>query len=109
MAYKSLIGSLIDYSSFLVNIISESHVNILQIVQNRAIRSIFKLRFDSSTSELCSKSGMVPVKNRLIRLNKSYIDKRFLSNDWIRQLVEEYLGARNSLRGGRCPLEVFAD
>ncbi|RNA03771.1 hypothetical protein BpHYR1_026391 [Brachionus plicatilis] len=52
--YRALIGSMFDYSLFTVACISKTNLKLVQTVQNRAIRCIYKLRWDSPTRSLFS-------------------------------------------------------
>ena len=90
MLYKTLIRSIIDYSSFIVDIISETNLKRLQVIQNKAVRCIFKARFDSSTSELCSKSNLNTIKDRLFDLNKRFIERNLNKTGLIKQLMDDF-------------------
>lgn len=92
--YKTLISSLFNYSSFCANLISHKWLKKLQIIQNSAVRIIFKLPYDTPTSELISiaEAFKIPmVKERLFNLNKNYLSKNLeSSNPLINKLVDEY-------------------
>jgi hypothetical protein len=49
--YRALIGSVFDYSFFTVTSTSDTSLSLVQRVQNRAIRCIFRLEWDSPTHE----------------------------------------------------------
>lgn len=98
--YKALIGSIIDYSFPIINIISESNSHKLQVIQNNAIRTIFKLKFDTSSNTLAENEKRLklkPVKNRLQDLSNKYIKNSLeKSNNLIVKLVNEYLNGFTS-------------
>jgi hypothetical protein len=96
--YKTLIGSIIDYSSFILKSLSQANLKRLQAIQNRAVRCIFRLPYDTSTENLCNISKLTTVKERMESLNKKFIEKGLVNNDWIKQLVEEFKRSRNSLK-----------
>ena len=50
--YKSLIGSILDYNFPCLNSLSDTNLKKLQTIQNAAVRSILKLRFDTPSSIL---------------------------------------------------------
>lgn len=93
--YKALIGSIIDYSFPIINVISEISIKKLQVIQNSAIRSIFKLDYDTGSNILADYEGklkLMPVKHRLSELNDKFIYNSLNhSNPLIVKLSEEYL------------------
>ena len=66
--YKSLVGSVFYYSFLTIASASESSLKLIQTVKNRAIRCIYRLKWDSPSSELSHISGFIPIKSRLIQL-----------------------------------------
>ena len=50
--YKTLIGSIIDYSFILADTISDHEMARLQVIQNNAVRTIFKLPYDTPSNVL---------------------------------------------------------
>ena len=62
--YNALIGSIFSYSFFTVANVSNFNIEKLQIIQNKAIRSIFKLDWNSLNHLLVSISGISPIKHR---------------------------------------------
>jgi exonuclease III len=96
--YKTLIGSIIDYSSFFLKSLSQANLKKLQAIQNRAVRCIFRLPYVTSTAELCNISKLTSVKDRMESLNKKFFEKGLVNNDWVKQLVEEFKRSRNSLQ-----------
>ena len=49
--YSALIGSIFDYSFFTVASVCENSLGLVQRIQNRAIRCIYKLDWDSPTKD----------------------------------------------------------
>ncbi|RNA44499.1 RNA-directed DNA polymerase from mobile element jockey-like [Brachionus plicatilis] len=64
--YNALIGSMFDYFFFTVACISKTNLKLVQTVQNRAIRCIYKLRWDSPTRSLFSKDSYKWVLDLLV-------------------------------------------
>ena len=96
--YKSLIRSIIDYNSFILKSLSIANLNTLQIIQNKAIKSIFKLRYDFPSELLSGISGMVDISTRMSTLCKNYFDKAFISNNQLMALLkEEYNRSYNAI------------
>ena len=106
MLYKTLIRSIIDYSSFIVNVISDTNLKRLQVIQNKAVRCIFKASYDSSTSELCSMSKLNSIKDRLFDLNKKFIERNLNKAGLIKQLIDEFIDF-NKLNKNKCPLFAY--
>ncbi|RMZ94361.1 RNA-directed DNA polymerase from mobile element jockey-like, partial [Brachionus plicatilis] len=48
--YKSLVGSILDYSFPCLNSFSENNTRKLQAIQNTAVRSILKLKYDTPSN-----------------------------------------------------------
>ena len=57
--YRALIGSIFDYSFFTVACVAPTNLGLIQRIQNRAIRCIYKLKWDSPTNELFPTSGVI--------------------------------------------------
>ncbi len=66
--YNALIGSLFVYSFFSIARIAKTNIDRLQKVQNRAIRSIYRLEWTSPTDLIHSMSNLLPIKERLIEI-----------------------------------------
>lgn len=92
--YKALVSSLFNYSFFCANLISSELLRKLQVIQNTAVRSIFKLPPDTSSTdlkEIAKAFNLAPVHERLFELNKNYIKKSLeFSNPLIVQLINEF-------------------
>lgn len=110
--YRALIGSIIDYSFFLLSVVSGSSLKSLQAIQNRAMKCIFRLPFDTRTSVVCGLSGLIMVEERLLELNKRFIAGAMVSNPFVGQLLAEYRSAMGVYGDGDsgltplCPLRT---
>ncbi|RNA16234.1 RNA-directed DNA polymerase from mobile element jockey-like [Brachionus plicatilis] len=75
--YKSLIGSILDYSFPCLNSLSETNIKRLEVIQNSAVRSILKLRYDIPSNilhnEANNKLKLLTVSNRLFQLSERYV------------------------------------
>ena len=90
--HRALIGSVFDYSFFSVANVSENSLGLVQRIQNRAIRCIYKLEWDSPTKDLFQISGVLFIKERLLQLGARYLTKAiFNKNAFICPLVSEYI------------------
>jgi hypothetical protein len=91
--YKSLIGSVLDYSFPTINNITPDILSKMQAVQNRAVRVIFKKYTDSNeeVENFSEKIGLMSVANRLSELNEKYVVACLDSdNPLITRLIKEY-------------------
>ena len=96
--YNALIGSLFVYSFFTVARIAETNLDRLQKVQNRAIRSIYRLEWTSPTDLIHSMSNLLLVRERLIEIGKKYLPKAVGNNSNVCLLLVEYLDSISSIR-----------
>ena len=88
---RALIGSIFDYSFFTIASVANSNLNLIQTVQNRAIRCIYKLKWDSPTGDLFRISGVLPIKDRFFQLGARYLVKIIcFKNPFVCCLVSEY-------------------
>ncbi|RNA37991.1 hypothetical protein BpHYR1_022110 [Brachionus plicatilis] len=75
--YKSLVGSILDYSFPCLNSFSENNIKKLQAIQNTAVRSILKLKYDTPSNivhhEAFNKLKLLTVSNRLFELSERYV------------------------------------
>jgi hypothetical protein len=99
--YRALVGSIFDYSFFILIRISNTNISSLQRVQNRAIRSIYRLPWDSPTDQLFPLSNIIDVKARFLQLGSRYISKCLVWNPLIGDLIREYYMSRSSITGSR--------
>ena len=89
--YRAPIGSIFDYSFFSVAKLSENSLGLVQRIQNRAIRCIYRLDWDSPTKDLFQISGVLFIKERLLQLGARYLIKAiFNRNAFICPLISEY-------------------
>ena len=89
--YSALIGSIFDYSFFTVASVAKSNLDLIQTVQNRSIRCIYKLKWDSPTKELFPLSRILPLKSRFYQLGARYLTKAIrLNNQYISRLVNDH-------------------
>ena len=98
--YNVLIRSIIDFSAILSPIISKTNLNTLQIIQNNALRIIFKKLLITRTTIdwLHEKAKLIRIETRMINLRKRYIYKAVENkNPMILDLIYEYL----NFKGGR--------
>ena len=85
-------GSIFYYSFFSIACVSKTNLELIQKVQNRSIRIIYKLEWDSPTASLFSISSILQIKDRFLQLGARYIMKTFkYNNKLINVLISEYL------------------
>ena len=75
--YKSLIRSVIEYISILVNSLPEKLINQLEVIQNNCLRIIYKVnRMDLIRNEdLRTRAKLPTIKTRLNSLANKYLNK----------------------------------
>ena len=99
--YRSLIGSIFDYSFFSIACVSETNLKLVQRVQNRAIRIIYKLKWDTPTDSLFSISSILLIKDRFLQLGVRYLMKTTMyKNKFIAVLTSEYLRSWSAITNG---------
>ena len=98
--YKSLIRSVLEYSSFIVKTISDSFLKKLEAVQYNSLRAIYRVSWEEmSKSDLLDKAKIESVASRMQNLNEKYFDKAMATgNPFIEGLIEEYLMFRNRFK-----------
>ncbi|RNA16145.1 RNA-directed DNA polymerase from mobile element jockey-like [Brachionus plicatilis] len=83
--YKSLVGSILEYSFPCLNSFSENNIKKLQAIQNTTVRSILKLKYDTPSNivhhEAFNKLKLITVSNRLFELSESRIERDMLGQD----------------------------
>lgn len=93
--YQAMVGSVLDYSAFILPRLSENLRTTLQAVQNKAIRIIFRKRPGTKTIYLCRLANLVLLSDRMHYLNIKYICKALISeNELILSLFKEYCRAK---------------
>ena len=89
--YRALMGSIFDYSFFIVSCCSSLCLDRIQTTQNRAIRCIYRLKWDSPTDQLFPLSGVLPLRARFLQLGARYLLKSLLfKNPFTALLISEY-------------------
>ena len=89
--YKSLIRSIMEYSSFSINITSNKLANKLQIIQNGALRAIFHQRREFGNKNIHNLANMESIKERLECLSERFLERaEAYSNPMISELIEDY-------------------
>jgi hypothetical protein len=102
--YRSLIGSVIDYSAFMCSQLSDSLMRTVQAIQNSAMRAIYKMNYDAHTVDLCAASNLPLVEERMMELNERYIQSSFLSSNVL--FCDLAYNYRRSFFGGRLITET---
>lgn len=89
--YKSLIGSVLDYSAFMWSALSDRLKKSIQAIQNNAVRIIFHRPRDETTDSLCALSKLERVEMRMKAVNDSFFRSALkYSNPVIMELREAY-------------------
>lgn len=95
--YKSLIGSIIDYSFFTPILISATNFSRIQTIQNVSIKSIYKFPNDTPTNlldQFFEGIKLDKIEIRLKNLFTKYIRKCVtFKNKLVLNLIEDYVGA----------------
>ena len=96
--YQCLIGSIIDYSAFSHSCISPTNMQKLQVIQNKSIRIIFHLSYDTNTLTYNFTHGIPTIKSRLLYLTNKYLCYALQKNTpLIAQLFAEFIDSYNSI------------
>ncbi|RNA14468.1 RNA-directed DNA polymerase from mobile element jockey-like [Brachionus plicatilis] len=93
--YKSLIGSILDYSFPCLNCLSKTNIKRLEVIQNSAVHSILKLRYDTPSNilhnEAYNKLKLLTVSSRLFELMERYVGTGLShSIPLVERLMKEY-------------------
>jgi exonuclease III len=89
--YLALIRSIIDYNAFIVNTVSATQLKQLQIVQNKAIRILYKPVFKTELQPFAMAHKIPPVIERMQDLHDRYVQKCLSGpNPLILQLSKDY-------------------
>ncbi|RNA07436.1 RNA-directed DNA polymerase from mobile element jockey [Brachionus plicatilis] len=93
--FNALIGSIMDYSFFILSRVSQTNIQKLQVIQNTCFKSIYQLPYDTPSIQL---SGLLEdqkvdrVESRLRILLKKYIKKSLICiNTLITSLIQDYI------------------
>ena len=96
--YSAIIGSIFTYSFFMVARLAKTNIDRLQRVQNRAIRTIYRLEWTCPITMLHSISSILPLHERLVQLGKRYLTKAVVNNGYVSLLLQEYIDSMSSIR-----------
>jgi hypothetical protein len=89
--YKSLIRSIIEYNFFFTNTISPTNTNALQIIQNKVIKIIYKLKMYTNLEKFHEEIKLDSVATRMSTLLDRYIQRSVTySNPQVTQLIKEF-------------------
>jgi hypothetical protein len=81
--YYTLVRSVIDYMFVCGSLISKANLEVLQRIQNSAIRSIFKPSYMTNLKNLALFNKISEIKTRLEELFEQYIFKCLINNNLI--------------------------
>jgi hypothetical protein len=79
--YKTIMRSVLEYSSILIPHLAQSHITRLQTVQNKALRIIFQNQTDKNIEDLRKQNNLEPIKERFNKLILNYFLKAIESNN----------------------------
>ena len=79
--------------------LSEALLKSVQAIQNGAMRSIFKMRYDAHTEDLCAVSNLPRVEERMMDLNQDYVENAIISNNPL--FADLAMNYQRSFGGGR--------
>jgi hypothetical protein len=89
--YFCLIRSILDYSFIINQMISTSNLLILQRIQNRAVKYIFRPQLGTNLVDFASSKKILKIEARLENLFLSFIMKGLINNNpLLNTLVSEY-------------------
>ena len=108
--FYALIRSIIDYFSFSIHIISPSNLDFLQVIQNRAIKIIFKTPILTNLGNFAAAKNIICIKYRLANLFKKYFMKNVLSkNPLLMHLCDEFKTGFESRQESCTPLSIVSE
>jgi hypothetical protein len=93
-----LVGSIFSYSSFAIANVSYTNLEKLQTIQNKAIRIMYKLTWNSPNHLLYPISKIQPLKVRWLSLGCKRITKSMLKNEYTVDLISEYTDSISSIK-----------
>ena len=88
--YKVYIRSIFEYGSICFLHCPESTLDVMQKIQNRAIRICLKLPKYVSLKILHESSCLATIKDRFFELNRKIISRMIASNPLIKEVVKEH-------------------
>ncbi len=88
--YKSLIRSILEYSSIIFPTLSDSNLYKLNVIQNKALKIINKKSVYTSMSKITT--DIESLNNRADKLNRKYFENAFWNNNiLIKDLCQELI------------------
>lgn len=85
--YKSILRSILLYACPVWSTCAESHLNKLQLIQNKCLRLILRVPFNHPTFDLHLKAKIQPLKTQIQKINLKFKEKLQMSdNPLIRSL-----------------------
>ncbi|RNA28369.1 RNA-directed DNA polymerase from mobile element jockey-like [Brachionus plicatilis] len=92
--YKSLIGPILDYSFPCLNSFSKTNIKKIQVIQNSAVRSILKLKYDTPSNiihqEAFNKLNLLTISNRLFELSERYVRAGLTASRFVKDEPSQY-------------------
>jgi hypothetical protein len=91
--YKSLIRSIIDYSIYLYDVLSDTNKQMLQRIQNKSIRVIFNIKWDDkiTVEQLHQMANLETIEQRANIINNNYLtNNTFNKNQLLEKLINEF-------------------
>jgi len=106
--YKSIVRSIMEYSSIIFHSIAVTNFHKLEVIQNNAIRSIFKLPYLTNQETLLSISHIEGLKERFHNLNHKYLTNCIKTkNPLIMDLMDEFKQFHPRPSSNNTPLSPF--
>jgi hypothetical protein len=106
--YKSLVRSIIEYSSIIIENAARSNFQKLNVIQNNAIRAIFKQPHRSHQETLLDLANLPSISQRFQDLNNNYLTKCIqFENPLVMDLIQDFLTFNNRGEGISTPLSGY--
>lgn len=93
--YKLTILSIIQYSMLPFHIIRKKIKKKLQIIQNKALKIIFKINRNTSNNILHAIANIDTIEQRLKALSINYLTRSTVIDEEIKEIIESYNNATN--------------
>ena len=98
--YKSLIRSVIEYVGLSYSAFSRDQRQELEVIQNSALRAIFKKKREFGNKNLLKLAKIESVKARMDKLNNEYLLKSLKNkNPLIMDMVQNYKDSLKAMKG----------
>ena len=108
--YKSIVRSIMEYSSIIFHGLAVTNFHKLEVIQNNAIRSIFKLPYLTHQETLLSVSHVECLKERFRTLSHKYLTNCIENkNPLILDLSEEFKQFNSRPNSTNTPLSPFSN